>query len=599
MQTALRFAPNLGGASTCARRVRTFRGMQAQPTIPAQEAQAPTLHPQLDAVVAALQQRKQAWATLAIPEKVKLLEQLVQDTRHCAEQWVARACTAKGIPLDSPLAGEEWTSGPWALMYGTNGYISTLQSIAAGRSPHTGKVRTRKDGQVIAEVFPQTAADALLLNGITAEVWMERGVTAEALPDLHGAFFKQANPTGHVALVLGAGNIASIGPLDVLYKLLAEGQVCVLKMNPVNEYLGPFLIEAFAGFIKAGYVAVVYGGAEVGQYLCNHPGVEEIHITGSAVTHDAIVFGSAEAKAAKQPRNTRRITSELGNVSPVIVVPGPWTKEDVRYQAEHIATMKMHNGGFNCIAGQVLVLPRSWDVSEVLWKEVELVLRELPNRKAYYPGAEARTQAQTVGKAQVLDAAAPGYTPRTLVEGTEQSFQAEAFCSVLSRTSLDGADAAGFLSAAVTFCNEQLWGTLGANVLIHPQTMAELGERFEDAIAALRYGCVAINAWTGVGFLLGQATWGAYPGHTVDDIRSGVGVVHNTLLFDRPLKSVVRQPFYPAPRGLVHGSFALLPKPPWFVTNRTAANTARRLVEFEADHSWLRMPGIFASALRG
>jgi aldehyde dehydrogenase (NAD(P)+) len=155
------------------------------------------------------------------------------------------------------------------------------------------------------------------------------------------------------------------------------------------------------------------------------------------------------------------------------------------------------------------------------------------------------------------------------------------------------------LANAVAFCNDELWGTLGANILIHPHTIAELGERFEDAVAALRYGCIAINAWTGVGFLLGQTTWGAYPGHTPDDIRSGVGVVHNTLLFDRPLKSVVRQSFYSSPRGLLHGDLSLLPKPPWFVTNRTAATTARRLVGFEADHSWLRMPGIFASALRG
>lgn len=575
--------------------------VQAQPTIPSLEARAPTLYPELDAVIDRLQQRKQPWASLGIGDKVKLLRQLVQDTARCAERWVNAACTAKGIPLDSPLAGEEWTSGPWALMYGTNGYLSTLEAIAAGRTPHTGAVRTRKDGQVIAQVFPQTAADALLLNGITAEVWMEKGVTEASLPGEHGAFYKLKDPRGHVALVLGAGNIASIGPLDVLYKLIAEGQVCALKMNPVNEYLGPFLIEAFDGFVKAGFVAVVYGGAEVGQYLCTHPGVEEIHITGSSVTHDAIVFGSPEAKAAKTPKNTRRITSELGNVSPVIVVPGPWTAADVRYQAEHIATMKMHNGGFNCIAGQVLVLPRAWDQSERLWKSVEQVLREVPNRKAYYPGAEARQKAQAGGAAAatLLDPPAQGFTPRTMVEGTEQSFQVEAFCSVLSRTFLDGADAASFLTKAVAFCNDELWGTLGANILIHPKTMAELGERFEDAVAALRYGCVAINAWTGVGFLLGQATWGAYPGHTVDDIRSGVGVVHNTLLFDRPLKSVVRQSFYSSPRGLLHGDLSLLPKPPWFVTNRTAATTARRLVGFELDHSWLRMPGIFASALRG
>jgi hypothetical protein len=35
---------------------------------------------------------------------------------------------------------------------------------------------------VIAEVFPQAAADRLLFSGITAEVWMEPGVTVASLP---------------------------------------------------------------------------------------------------------------------------------------------------------------------------------------------------------------------------------------------------------------------------------------------------------------------------------------------------------------------------------------------------------------------------------
>ena len=227
------------------------------------------------------------------------------------------------------------------------------------------------------------------------------------------------------------------------------------------------------------------------------------------------------------------------------------------------------------------------------------MLREVPNRKAYYPGADSRQRAAAGPAATLLDTARPGFTPRTLIEGSEQAFHVEAFCSVLSRTSLDGADAASFLQNAVAFCNDALWGTLGANILIHPHSLAELGARFEDLVAELHYGCIAINAWTGVGFLLSQATWGAFPGHTPEDIRSGIGVVHNTFLFDKPQKSVVRQAFYPAPRGILHGSLALLPKPPWFITNRTAANTARGLVAFEADHSWLRLPGIFASALRG
>ena len=95
--------------------------MQAQPTIPSLEAKAPTASAELDQVVSALQRQKQRWARLPIAEKVTLLRRLVQDTARCAERWVEAACQAKGIPAGSPLAGEEWTSGPWALMYATNG----------------------------------------------------------------------------------------------------------------------------------------------------------------------------------------------------------------------------------------------------------------------------------------------------------------------------------------------------------------------------------------------------------------------------------------------------------------------------------------------
>jgi aldehyde dehydrogenase (NAD(P)+) len=164
---------------------------------------------------------------------------------------------------------------------------------------------------------------------------------------------------------------------------------------------------------------------------------------------------------------------------------------------------------------------------------------------------------------------------------------------------LPGDDARAFLDHAVAFCNETLWGTLGANLLVHPSTIAELGDAFEDAIARLRYGCIAVNAWTGVGFLLAQTTWGAFPGHPPNDIQSGTGVVHNSRMFDRAEKSVVYGSFYPFPRGVAHGKTAILPKPPWFVTNRQSHEVMRKLTYFEASPSVAMLPGIFASALRG
>lgn len=573
----------------------------------------PSSRAEIDAVLARLRAKKQAWAELAVAGKAALVAELVQNVSHGANRWVAAAAAAKGIPPDSPLVGEEWAAGPWALMYGANHYVRSLRDIERDGTPklRRGAVRARRDGQVVVDVFPQSFADTLLFNGIRAEVWMEPGVTPDNLRDHMAGWYKQAKRIGKVAVVLGAGNVASIAPLDVLHKLLAEGQVCVLKMNPVNDYLGQFMGEAFAPFIAAGFVAIVYGGADVGAYLTQHSDVEEIHVTGSAATHDAIVWGTgaegAARKARNEPYNARRMTSELGNVSPVIVVPGPWTNADLRYQAEHIATMKMHNAGFNCVAAQVLVLPKSWALTGQLTGQLERVLTEIPNRVAYYPGAAARQQAtiEAHPDAVQLDDAAPDRTPRTLVRAVPSTqsddlcFQTEAFGSVLSETLLPGDDAATFLKNAVTFCNGTLWGTLGANILIHPKTMAELGSAFEDAVAALQYGCVAVNAWTGLGFILCQTSWGAFPGHTARDIRSGSGVVHNTLFFDRPQKSVVYQPFHPTPRALRHGRFTLLPKPPWFVTNKTAATTMRRLVGFERDHSVLRIPGIFASALMG
>jgi len=152
--------------------------------------------------------------------------------------------------------------------------------------------------------------------------------------------------------------------------------------------------------------------------------------------------------------------------------------------------------------------------------------------------------------------------------------------------------------------NDRLHGTLGANIIVHPDTRRALGERFEHHIAALRYGTIAINAWTGVGYLAPYATWGAFPGHTLDDAQSGIGVVHNAFLLADTERTVVSGPFRPAPRSLAprslwQGDATISPKPPWFVDNRTAATTGRRLTSFAARPRIGALAPIFASASRG
>ncbi len=156
-----------------------------------------------------------------------------------------------------------------------------------------------------------------------------------------------------------------------------------------------------------------------------------------------------------------------------------------------------------------------------------------------------------------------------------------------------------FFRAAIDAANDDFAGTLGVNVIVHPHTLRAAGPAFDQALADLHYGTIAVNAWTGFGFLTARATWGAFPGHTLADVQSGIGLVHNALLLNCAERTVVRGPFRPLHRAPGAGEFTLSPKPPWFVTNRTQATTGRRLTEFAADPGWARLPGIFASAMRG
>lgn len=567
----------------------------------------------IDAALETLAARKTEWARLPIERKVALLDGLRTRTDTEAERWVTAASRAKGLPVGSPLRGEEWASGPWALLSYLGPLSRTLTAAREGRLHELveGKVRQRPDGQTIVRVMPDGLYDHLLFSGTEVEVWMQPDVTPHTLPQTMAVFYDDEAPEGAVAAVLGAGNIASIPPLDVLYKLYAEGRVCVLKMNPVNSYLGPIFEEVFAEFVQAGYLRFVYGGADVGEYLTRHDLVEEIHVTGSAATHDAIVYGVGDEgrrrKERDEPTVDKRVTSELGGVSPVVVVPGPWSEADLRFQAEHVATQKMHNGGFNCIAGQVMVLPEAWPQRAAFVDAVREVLEGLPDRPAYYPGAEGRRK--TMRETYAASAESLGPTgARTLItnvppDADEPAFTSEVFGAALATTSLPGGgseeDPGVWLDRAVDFCNDVLAGTLGMTLLVHPRTMRRLGDRLGDAVARLRYGTVGINVWSGVGFLVAQGAWGAFPGHTRDDIQSGRGVVHNAYLFDRPQKTVVQAPFAPFPRALALGELHAAPKPVWFVTNETAETTLRRLTRFEANSSPLALPGIFASALRG
>jgi acyl-CoA reductase-like NAD-dependent aldehyde dehydrogenase len=581
--------------------VDTLRGSPQFPAISG--SISPSSREAMDAAVQALQSRKDAWVAFSVPERIAILDKLIQDFAAIAPRLVAACLRAKGIAEDAPTASEEWAAGSWVVLKNLRLLRQALADINTyGRPRIRGPVTTRPDGQVVAQVFPQTRYDRILLLGITAEIWMEPGVTRENLPETQAVAYHDKQHPGKVALVLGAGNVASIGPLDILYKLFVEDQVVVFKASPVNAYLGPLLEESFRALVEPGFLRVIYGGAAEGAYFCNHAGVDEIHITGSDKTFDAIVFGpgpeGAARKAQRQPLLTKRITGELGNVSPVIVVPGPWSASDMAYQAAHIVTSLTNNAGFNCNANRVIVQHAPWSQREQLLQAIRHLLAKVPPRAAYYPGAKERQQAFLAAHPEAEQFGRPGgeQLPWTLIPGVDSGnqddicFTTEAFCSLFAETALDAASVADYIDRAVAFANEQLWGTLSATIIFHPASLKDpaVASAVERAIANLRYGTISVNDWTGTGFALGVTTWGAFPGHNIDNIQSGTGVVHNTLMFSRPQKSVLRVPFRSALT------------PPWFVTQgRVAQKLFPKLCRFEASPSPWKLPSLMWAAMRG
>jgi aldehyde dehydrogenase (NAD(P)+) len=531
----------------------------------------------IDQALADLKTGEQAWARTDLAGRRRLLAQVREATARHARDWVRAACAYKQLSEQSPLAGEEWISGPYAVLTGAEALTRTVAALENGRSPVDGfPVSPAPGGRLAVRVLPHTIYDRLLLRGFTADVWTVPGLDQATLSQKAGLALRHPEQAGGIGVVLGAGNITAIPVLDVFYELYANNRVVALKLNPITDgMLGP-LQDALRPLIDLGVLRILTGAADAGRYLIHHPDVTHVHLTGSAATHDAIVAGP--------PRLDKPVTSELGGVSPVIVLPGDWSAADLRFQAEHVATQRLHNNGYNCIASQVVVLSADWPQKDAFLACLREVLASAPARPAYYPGSDARVAAAR--------AAYPDATPiagRLLLEHVQPGTPAlttEYFAPVLGVAELPGSGPA-FLDAAVALANEQFTGTLGVNLIAHPRTLAALGPRLDAAIAALRYGTVAVNAWTGVGFLTAAATWGAFPGHTLAEVGSGIGVVHNSLLLDDSERTVVRGPFRP------------FPKPLWFVTNKTAAGTGKALTTFAAHNRWTALPPVFVSALRG
>ncbi len=509
-----------------------------------------------------------AFARAPLSRKIAALAE-VRSRLHARGHELARlGAEAKGIAQLPAGFGEELLAGAVIIQRYVRLLLESLTQVKERGAPLVPDDRVRRlpNGEVSVQVMPHTLADRLLFMPYSVDVRLARSVDTADLRAAQASFYQRSDADGAVALVLGAGNVASIPALDVLHQCFVEGRACVLKLSQVNAYLGPVFEHIFAPISELGGLRIVYGGVEVAKALLASPAIDHVHMTGAIETHDTVVWGPAgeereQRKRAGTPLLKKTITSELGNISPVAVVPGRYSERELDDVCEGVAGMLMNNASFNCNAAKLLIVPRTLAPSIV--SRLQRLFSAYPARRAYYPGAVARYQELLEHSPGQLwsSPAAEGQLPWTLLTGltpasAAPTFQLEPFCPLLSVVEVDEADAIAFLGTLVPFLNEKVWGTLNA-MLFWPSALegsASAEAALEKAVDELRYGTVAINYWPAIGYGVGTPPWGGHPSSTLADAQSGIGFVHNSLMLEHIHKAVLRGPLRSFPKQFYHPS---------------------------------------------
>jgi acyl-CoA reductase-like NAD-dependent aldehyde dehydrogenase len=169
---------------------------------------SPSSAAEIDRALAVLTAHKDTWARMDIPGRIALLDQIKQDLPKVEQRWIAACMAAKGAISETMAEGEEWYS--LTVTYRNIRFLrKALQDMLRfGKPKIPGKVSTRSNGQVVAQVVPYDWKDKLALPGIRAEVWMDPSVSLQNGGIPQASFYHSQNRKGQVCVVLGAGNIA-------------------------------------------------------------------------------------------------------------------------------------------------------------------------------------------------------------------------------------------------------------------------------------------------------------------------------------------------------------------------------------------------------
>ncbi|CAB9527349.1 Aldehyde dehydrogenase family [Seminavis robusta] len=333
--------------------------------------------------------------------------------------------------------------------------------------------------------------------------------------------------------ILGA-SCYSAAP-EIIKATFFDGHVVVYKPHPYNVDVDRIWAEVLKPLVEIG--AVSYCKADEGPELVKDPRIDQIYMTGTAETGREVLQAANSSDTTNNKKKT--CVLQTGSVNPVILVPGlnrQWKAKEMRHHALQIASAGKFNGGHFCGRPQVIVTSKSWDQREAFLEELEKAIAErTPPEGSYDPKYRRefnRFVREYPENSKIIEA--EGLTTDSarvlLVTGAaEDSYglQHEAFCQVLIEVALDIPDhPVAYLPEAVKFCNEKLYGSLCATIVVDDVVNKKYSGIVHQALTDLNYGTVATNAMACFAWFNPGMYWGNYKFDDDDEECEAKGVGH-------------------------------------------------------------------------
>lgn len=511
------------------------------------------------------------WAETSPAERLRLLEEVRANLKKYGTELAAADTRMKNGILGAPLFADPMSKVATIVPMAStiSAAIGLYEAILDGKMLQPLSVRQVGEDLYDVYVFPQERKDRLMYAD------RKDRLRVKGKPEQRNPMDK---PAGIIA-VLGAGNYSS--SLELIKAMFFENCAVVHKPHHLNAETDKVWEKILRPLVDRRVLS--FCDADQGPALSADPRLAKIYFTGGTATAEAIMA------ATDTP-----LISECGGNNPCIIVPGdrPWTKKEIEHQALQIATMSKFNGGANCGRIQTLVTSRHWPQREEFLDALRVALKDAtPATGSYYPGSDKVVAAFRAAypDAEVLKPEGGRYphSDVLLITGVEPGGYAcshEAFSLVIDEVPLDlPANAAGFLPAAVDFCNTQLLGTLASAILIDEDTKKAHQDLLEQAVTDLQYGGIAINGMPSFIFLNPYLTWGG--NEAGKKFVSGHGNFGNLLNVENVEKSIMEAKFM-SPGHMLY-------------TNKQAFdNMAENMATFAVEPSWTNLTCLMGDAIR-